>query len=312
MRREARETFPCFGASCSVLVMEEERGGGAHGAVAAARACLLSWHDRFTRFSTDSELSRLNADSRRVVPVTPIMARFAAAVVEAAERTGGLVDATLLTDLERAGYVDDLGEGVPLSTALGLAPSRRPARPRPGSPWRSLSVDYSALTVERPPGLMLDSGGLAKGLFADVIAETLTGYVSFAVECAGDVRVGGTPRQVHVASPFDQSVVHTFELTDAGIATSGIGRRSWLDASGAPAHHLLDPATGRPAYTGVVQATAIAPTALEAEARAKAAVLSGPEAAPRWLPDGGVIVLDDGSARVLSARGSTAEARAAA
>jgi thiamine biosynthesis lipoprotein len=299
MRREARDTFACFGSSCSVLVMEDGPGGGADGAVAAARACLVSWHDRFTRFMPDSELSRLNADPRRVVPVTPVMARFASAVVEAAELTGGLVDATLLGELERAGYVGDLGEGLPLSTALGLAPSRRPAGPRAGSPWRMLSVDYSALTVERPPGLMLDSGGLAKGLFADVIAETLTGYASFAVECAGDVRVGGIPRQVLVASPFDGSALHAFELSDVGIATSGIGRRSWLDARGAPAHHLLDPSTGRPAFTGVVQATAIAPTALEAEARAKAAVLSGPERAASWLPHGGVIVLDDGSARVL-------------
>jgi thiamine biosynthesis lipoprotein len=85
------------------------------------------------------------------------------------------------------------------------------------------------------------------------------------------------------------------------VATTGIGRRSWLDARGAPAHHLLDPATGRPAFTGVVQATALAPTALEAEIRAKAAVLSGPDGAAAWLPDAGVVVLDDGRAAVLSA-----------
>jgi thiamine biosynthesis lipoprotein len=83
------------------------------------------------------------------------------------------------------------------------------------------------------------------------------------------------------------------------VATSGIGRRSWLDESGGPAHHLLDPATGRPAYTGIVQATALAPSALEAEALAKAAVLAGPARAPRWLRHGGAIVLDDGSHRVF-------------
>jgi FAD:protein FMN transferase len=100
---------------------------------------------------------------------------------------------------------------------------------------------------------------------------------------------------VHVESPFDGRILHTFELTGGGVATSGIGRRSWLDRSGAPAHHLLDPASGRPAFTGVVQATALAPTALEAEARAKAAVLSGPYGAADWLPHGGVVVLDDGN-----------------
>jgi thiamine biosynthesis lipoprotein len=107
----------------------------------------------------------------------------------------------------------------------------------------------------------------------------------------------GLHRAVRVDDPFGGKVLHTFHPTDAGIATSGIGRRSWLDEDGRPAHHLLDPATGRPAYTGVVQATAIAPTALEAEARAKAAVLAGPEAAIDWIPHGGVVVLDDGSTR---------------
>jgi thiamine biosynthesis lipoprotein len=114
--------------------------------------------------------------------------------------------------------------------------------------------------------------------------------------------VGGAARlhrAVHVDDPFGGRVLHTFHLTDAGIATSGIGRRSWLDEDGRPGHHLLDPATGRPAYTGVVQATAIAPTALEAEVRAKAAVLAGPEAATDWIPYGGVIVLDDARTHIV-------------
>jgi thiamine biosynthesis lipoprotein len=107
---------------------------------------------------------------------------------------------------------------------------------------------------------------------------------------------------VDVASPFGDHVLHRFELADAGVATSGIGKRSWLDASGAPAHHLLDPGTGAPAFTGVVQATAIAPDAVAAETLAKAALLSGPEGARNWLPHGGVLVFDDGSHEVVEAR----------
>jgi hypothetical protein len=88
------------------------------------------------------------------------------------------------------------------------------------------------------------------------------------------------------------------------VATSGIGRRSWLGRDGRPAHHLLDPATGRPAFTGIVQATAIAPTALEAELRAKAAVR--PPAAAGWLEHGGAVVYDDGGVAAWSARGRPA------
>jgi thiamine biosynthesis lipoprotein len=90
-----------------------------------------------------------------------------------------------------------------------------------------------------------------------------------------------------------------FDLRRSGVATSGIGRRSWLDRDGGPAHHLLDPSTGRPAFTGVVQVTALAPSALMAEIQAKAAILSGPDAAPAWLAHGGVIVFDDGSHQVV-------------
>ena len=293
---EASAVFACFGSTCSVHV----GGDGAPRAVASARRRLLSWHDRFTRFSADSELARLNADPRREVPASPIMRRFAAAVVDAARLTGGLVDATLLAQLESAGYARDLGPATtPLRYALALAPPRHPAHPRRAALWRWLGVDERAGVIRRPPGLLLDSGGLAKGLFADVLAERFRGRPSFAVECAGDLRVGGVPRPVHVTNPFDGSVIRTFELAGVGVATSGIGKRSWVDPLGRPAHHLLDPSSGTPAFTGVVQATAIAPTALEAEMRAKAAVLAGPDDASAWLPDGGVVVLDDASVRIV-------------
>jgi FAD:protein FMN transferase len=300
---EATDAFPCFGATCGVVV----DGPGpddapAADAVAGARRSLLGWHERFSRFLTDSELSRLNADPRREVPASALMGRLAEAVADAAARTAGLVDGTLLHDLEAAGYVTDLKRPLPLKLALGLAPRRRAAGPSPAARWRDVSFDACAGVVRRPPGVALDSGGLAKGLFADVLAEALDGHAAFAVDCAGDLRLGGAAglaRPVHVQSPFDRRVLHTFELAGGGVATSGIGRRSWLDARGRPAHHLLDPATGRPAFTGLVQVTALAPTALEAEIRAKAAILSGPGAAHDWLPDGGVVVADDGGVAVV-------------
>jgi len=294
--------FDCFGSRCGALVTGAGRAGTAAEAVALARRALLSWHERFSRFLPDSELSRLNRDPRETVPVSPMLARFAKAVRDAASLSGGLVDATLLHELERAGYERDLPDSVALSTALSLAPARRPAAPA-AQRWRELEVDLAAGTVTRPPGLALDSGGLAKGLFADALGTTLATHPSFAINCAGDLLVGGAAgatRPIRVQSPFDGSTLHSFELARTGVATSGIGRRSWLADDGAPAHHLLDPASGRPAFTGVVQATALAPSALDAEIRAKAAVLSGPRAAPGWLPHGGVIVYDDGSHQVLA------------
>jgi thiamine biosynthesis lipoprotein len=123
------------------------------------------------------------------------------------------------------------------------------------------------------------------------------------VIAAGDLRFGGTgrrPRPVQVASPFDDSNAHTFELVSGAAATSGISKRSWVGRDGAAAHHLLDPATGKPAFTGVVQATALAPTGVEAEALSKAALLSGADLATGWLRHGGVVVYDDSSMEVVA------------
>jgi thiamine biosynthesis lipoprotein len=292
---EHRATFPCFGGTCAVLAGDRD-------AVDAGRAVLLAAHERFTRFDARSELSRVNADPRPAVRVSEPMAALARAIREAGERSGGLVDGTLLDPLETAGYRGDLRARLPLELALRLAPARRPAAPDPAARWARLTIADREL--RRPPGLRIDGGGLVKGLLADRLAATLADQPLFGVDCAGDLRIGGTAgvlRPVRVESPFDGSAMHTFELAAGGVATSGIGRRAWLDASGRPAHHLLDPATGRPAFTGVVQVTALAPTALEAEIRSKAALLSGPAEARRWLPDGGVVVCDDGSHEAISA-----------
>jgi thiamine biosynthesis lipoprotein len=301
---ESSARFECFGATCGVFVGGRGALGPPELAVELARRQLGSWHRRFSRFEPDSELCALNRDPRPRVLVSATMAQLVAAAVRACRETGGLVDATLVTEIERAGYAGDLPGSLPLASALERVPGRRAAAAAAGSRWREIRVDRAQRTVTRPPGVRFDSGGLAKGLFADLLAEALADHASFAVDCAGDLRIGGAsarPRGVEVSSPFDGRVIHRFELTGGGVATSGIGRRSWLDRGGRPAHHLLDPATGRPAYTGVVQATALAPTALGAEIRAKAAVLAGPADARRWLPDGGVLVHEDGSAEAVGA-----------
>jgi thiamine biosynthesis lipoprotein len=299
---EQSETFPCFGTTCGAWVIGDSALGDARAAVTAIRRRLLTWHRQFSRFEPDSELSRLNRDPRTTVPVSAAMVRFVEAAVAAASLTGGLVDPTLLTEIERAGYDRHLERSFRSEPPPALAPARAVARPQPSMRWRSIEVDRDARTVTRAPGVALDSGGVAKGLFADLLGATVSGCESYAIDCGGDLMIGGAGRRVRaveVRSPFGDDVMHTFELVESGVATSGIAKRSWLDADGRPAHHLLDPATGQPAYTGVAQVTALAPSGAEAEARAKAALLSGPAGAAAWLPHGGLIVDDDGRCRVV-------------
>ena len=296
---EASDTFDCFGSLCGAWVAGDTPARTTREAVETVRRVLLRWHREFSRFEPDSQLCALNRDPRATVPVASLMARFAAAAIDAAQLTQGLVDATLLGDIERAGYTahHEHALSVPLEHALALSPVRAPARAHPERRWETISVSLEGVpSVTRPPGVKLDSGGIAKGLFADVLGDLLGSHASYAVDCGGDLRLGGaagSARPVHVTSPFDGEILHRFELAEGGVATSGIGRRSWLGADGRVAHHLLDPSTGRPVYSGVVQVTALAPSAIEAEVRAKAALLSGPDPARGWLAHGGVIVFDD-------------------
>ncbi len=303
--REARRRFACFGAVAEVVV------GGRCGETSAPVAAMLahgklrSLHARLTRFDPASELSQLNAAPQPVVYASRLLRKLARAVVEAGERSGGLVDATLVDELERAGYATSRAgrPGLQASDALEGGWPARPARPRADDAWRRIVVDDDARTITRPPWLRIDSGGLGKGLAADLVADRLRGHAVFAVDCSGDVRIGGragVPRRVLVEHPADGDPIHELTIVEGAVATSGVTRRSWRDGSGAVKHHLLDPFTGQPAWTGVVQATALAPTAVEAEILAKAALLAGPDAGRELLREhGGVLVLDDASVEVV-------------
>jgi FAD:protein FMN transferase len=307
-RVEHRHTFACFGGQCTVIVADAARPADAAAAAAMGQRALTTWHRRFSRFTQDSEISRLNADPSTTVAVSPLMRRVIEVALQGARDTGGLVDFTLADEIAQAGYAGHFeGDGLPLSHALEIAPLRAPAGPHPDERWRRISIDRRSGTVTRPPGLNIDLGGIAKGVFADELSFMLDGFDAYAVDCAGDVRVGGRAqltRMVRVASPFHASTLHAFAVAAGSAATSGIGRRSWESADGTPAHHLLDPRTGAPAFTGIVQATALAATAAQAEVLAKAAVLSGPGRAAEWLTHGGLIVLDDGSYERLEPAGS--------
>ncbi len=256
---ESCRTLDCFGGAVTLRAGGVDASGfGAPAALLLAEALLRRIHAALTCFELASELSQLNADSRPVVPAGSLVRRLAGSVEPAGRLSGGLVDAT-----------------------VGSPGALRGA-------WRSVIADVRGTAVLRPPGVHIDSGGLAKGMAADLTAARLDGYRSFAVDCLGDLRVGGTarlPRAVRISDPFGAGdEVARLWLRDGAVATSGTTRRCG---------HLIDPRTGEAADTGIVQSTALAQTGLEAEVRAKA-LLAGPHDAGRHLPHGGVLVLASG------------------
>ncbi len=219
--------------------------------------------------------------------------------------SGGLVDMTLGAQIAQAGYDRHwAGETAPLSEALAAAPPRAAASPHPAARWQDLGADRRAGTIRRPPGTVLDSGGLGKGLAADLVAARLSG-LRFIVDVGGDLVARPRWRRAArgVGHPSaDRRGRSSLPARGGGVATSGIHRRLWLDERGAPAHHLLDPSTGRPAWTGLLAATAVGRSALEAEVLAKVALLGGPRRARTVLAaHGGVLVHEDGAVEVIPA-----------
>ncbi|MGZ4168069.1 MAG: FAD:protein FMN transferase [Solirubrobacteraceae bacterium] len=310
MSGELDYTFQAMGSEVRLL-LEPPLLPGLPPPLAAAdreRAFVWDFARRLSRFEADSELSALNRDPRRAVPASQLLRAAVAAGLWAARRSGGLVDPTLGGALEAAGYVTSMADQTPasLTEALRWAPPRRPAAPAANSPWTEMQVDDAAGLIVRSVGTKFDTGGTGKGLCADAVAHRLGGYGRFLVDCGGDIAVGGLGAQLRpfligVEHPLTGDRVGSVAVRAGGIASSGLNVRIWRDRAGGYSHHLLDPRTGRSAWTGLVGATAVSPeSALEAETLSKMALLSGPEGARRVLvKHGGVIFHDDGEVEIV-------------
>lgn len=274
--------------------------------VRAARTELEHTDQQLTRFDPGSALSQLNASPHETVEAGPLLRDHLTAGLWAAQRSGGMVDPTLLDAIEDAGYRGSLAgrERPDLTDALHAAPRRRRASARDDAPWRAIRVDDRAGTITRPVGVRIDLGGTAKGHAADRALAQLRGARHALVDCGGDLALGGEAGRAHaviVEHPTTREAIATLRVAHGGVATSGITARAWQRGDGTWAHHLLDPATGEPCWSGLLSATAVGTSALHAETLAKTAFLRGPEGARRLLRRrGGVIVHEDGDVEVIA------------
>ena len=265
---------------------------------------IAAWADRLTRFTDTSELACLNRDPRPEVPVGPTMAAVLDWARAAEGTSGGIVDIGLL-DARLAAEATESA-----ATAMAGAASR--ARSGPASPAsRAWSLDRQArgAVVRRPIGLRFDLDGVGKGWLADRALDRLGRYGAAVVDADGDVAIrldAGRSWSFGVADPrldgYDLAVLRLTPRTAGseqdgrfGLATSGTSVHRWIGADG-PTHHLIDPRTGRPAATDVIQATVLAGTARQAEALAKAVVVLGSAAGLDLLDrvgvDGALLLTD--------------------
>lgn len=257
------------------------------------------WEQVLSRFRSDSELSQLNLNAGRSVPVGQTLWDVYQASLEAENLTDGLVSPLILDALIRVGYdrsFDQLQDNRPgfildfEAAAFSLA---------------DIQADGSSRSLCLPKGARLDFGGVAKGWAAHQALERLGRAGPALVDAGGDIavsreRVNGEAWAIGVADPFrPESHLEILYLERGGVATSGKDYHRWM-VDGVPQHHIIDPRTGLPAETDVFTATVIAPTVMQAEAMAKMVMIAGSQTGLARLdadPElAGLLVLESGQA----------------
>jgi thiamine biosynthesis lipoprotein len=280
-----RHRFRAMGTDIEVLAAASEDDETFSRAAERVERTFAREDARCSRFREDSELSAVNRRAGRPTVLSAGLASIVHHSLAAARETEGRFDPTVLDAVFAAGYDRDFDEI--------LAGARAALRPtRPCGRWRETSLDGDLLVL--PPGVGLDLGGIAKGWTVDLAAaEALEAGLSWVVvNAGGDLRAGGDvpPSGIDVGVEDPQAPgmeLLVLQLESGAIASSSTTRRAW----GEGLHHLIDPSTGAPASTGILQATVWAPTCAEAEVLAKDALLRGEEVLERTL---GVLVTDDG------------------
>ena len=290
--------FRAMGTDVEVLAVGADDAAMATLGALAADA-LERREARWSRFRSTSELCRLNDAAGSPVVVSGDTFALIARVVDAWRDTAGRYDPTVLAALEAAGYDRDF-DTVPHDADA-------PAVEHPPVPGcAGVELDSLVSAVRLPRGVALDLGGIGKGYAADGVSGELLeaavpGVRGVLVNLGGDLRARGEAPAPHgwvvdVDDPLDTGRTGLLSLGEGAIATSTRLRRAWT-RGGEVQHHLIDPATGEPAASGLASVTIVAGEAWRAEVLAKAAFVAGvAEGAELVVRAGatGLLVTDDG------------------
>jgi len=234
-----------------------------------------------SRFDPRSELRQLTARYGVPVSVSPMLYEVLRFAMACAEASGGAFDPTIGGRMEARGFTRHYQSGLVSDSGLPVDADVT---------YRDVVIDTEDRTVTLRRPLVLDLGGVAKGLAVDLAASALREYRNFVVDAGGDLFLGGLnaddePWRVGIRHPRREGeTVAMLRVSDRAVCTSGdYERRSTTDGHS----HLMDGRTSRPALA-VASATVLAPTAMVADAFATAAFALGPADGIRFLSEHGV------------------------
>jgi thiamine biosynthesis lipoprotein len=289
--------LPFRAMGCEMLAILEQDSGYKPAVLDRVPVWFEEWEQSLSRFRPDSELSRFNQTFDQPVEVSETFWEVFQAAQWADQFTNGLVTPTVLDAMLEAGYdrpFDILSRyqfGSLKPVLLGV------------HPLSVVVADEVTHTITLPRGVRLDFGGVAKGWAAHETAKRLEVFGPTLVNAGGDIAISGPmtdgqPWLVGVKNPFEPGTdLEVLYLKRGGVATSGKDRRHWSQ-NGLLRHHIINPLTSQPAETDVLTATVAAPTVMEAEAAAKAALILGREKGLEWIESdaalAGMLILDNG------------------
>lgn len=228
-------------------------GGGGQEAAEQARDVVDRLDALLSVTDETSELYAANHSGGRPVSLSPETAQVLEQALDLCRDSRGALDITLYPVVKAWGFTTDSCT-VPDDAALIELLER--------VDWTRVSLEEDVLTL--PAGMELDLGAVAKGFAADRAAESLraAGVSSALLDLGGNIqavgsRPDGSPWRVAVQDP-DGGWLGVLEVADQAVVTSG-GYQRYFEEDGERYWHILDPATGRPARSGLTSATAVGP-----------------------------------------------------
>jgi FAD:protein FMN transferase len=215
--------------------------GGDVGADVAAAVAELVHRDelRWSRFRSESELSRMNRGAGGRVEVSAETIELLAACRRWTAATSGVFQPLVGRALAEWGYARSMLEQAP-----GVDHS-----PEPAPVAAAIEIDAGRATAWVPAGYELDLGGIAKSwsvVRAGQLAAHLSAELSLLIDGGGDLFAVRGDHVVDVAGSATAPACRIDLHAGEGAATSSTGKRRWQNGDGVEAHHLIDPVTGRP------------------------------------------------------------------
>ena len=170
--------------------------------------------------------------------------------------------------------------------------------------WENVrySPETGSATLEKD--MEIDLGSVAKGWTGDQILSLFRdqGVTSALLNLGGNVQAlgakpDGSPFQIGVQDPEGEGYLGVLRIRDEAVITSGGYQRYFKGEDGEIYWHIIDPATGRPARTGLLSATAIGPEGAYCDALSTALFIMGPKKAQDfWRQQGDfqmILITDD-------------------